>query len=166
MPDSWWHEPPRLETPFAELYAQQAAKMQYFLLIKLLHTPFMLKSSTDAKYEYSRVSALAASRAMINAYLSLRSYGRGTFVFCELLDFQAFSAGIVLIINNLLSPGSKAGVADDGGEDWRLTEALTTSLRRTDSLMQCGVASQAATVLSLLTQAAAGWRPEGPWRRL
>ncbi|KAK0752904.1 hypothetical protein B0T18DRAFT_395602 [Schizothecium vesticola] len=155
MPDSWWHEPPRLETPFAELYAQQAAKVQYFLLVKLLHIPFMLKSSTDAKYEYSRVSALAASRAMINAYLSLRRSGRGTFVVCELLDFQAFSAGIVLIIN-LLSPASEAGLADDCGEDWRLTDALTTSLRRTDGLMQCGVARQAAEVLGLLTQAARG----------
>ncbi|KAK1756419.1 hypothetical protein QBC47DRAFT_379919 [Echria macrotheca] len=157
MPDRWWHEPPSLETPFAELYAQQATKVEYFLLVKLLHMPFMLKSSTEAKYEYSRVSALAASRALINAYLSLRSYGRGTFVVCELLDFQAFSAGIVLMMN-LLSPASHTGgVADDGGgEDWRLTEALTTSLRRTDSLMQCAVARQAAEVLGLLAQAARG----------
>lgn len=86
MPDSWWHEPPRLDQPFAQLYAQQATKVQYFLIAKLLHLPFML--SADTGYEYSRASAVAASRGLIAAYLGLRSGGRGLFVMCESLDFQ------------------------------------------------------------------------------
>lgn len=155
MPDSWWHEPPRLDQPFAQLYAQQATKVQYFLIAKLLHLPFML--SADAGYEYSRASAVAASRGLIAAYLGLRRGGRGLFVVCESLDFQAFSAGITLLIR-LLSPASGARLGDDdnSGEDWPLIEALTMGLRRTASLMRCGVASQAAEVLGLLTQAARG----------
>ncbi|KAJ4344160.1 hypothetical protein N0V85_009814, partial [Neurospora sp. IMI 360204] len=78
MPDSWWHEPLRPDQPFAQLYAQQATKMQYFLIAKLLHLPFML--SADARYEYSRASAVAASRGLIAAYLGLRNCGRGLFV--------------------------------------------------------------------------------------
>lgn len=155
MPHNWWHEPPRSDQPFAHLYAQQATKVQYFLIAMLLHLPFML--SPDTGYEYSRASALVASRGLIAAYLGLRSCGRGLFVVCESLDFQAFSAGITLLIC-LLSPASGERLADDdnSGEDWPLIEALTMGLQRTASLMQCGVASQAAEVLGLLTQAARG----------
>jgi len=155
MPDDWWHEPPRPDQPFAQLYAQQVTKVQYFLIAKLLHLPFML--SADAGYEYSRASAVAASRGLIVAYLGLRSCGRGLFVVCESLEFQAFSAGITLLIH-LLSPasGGRPGDDDNSGEDWPLIEALTMALRRTASLMRCDVASQAAEVLGLLTQAARG----------
>ena len=150
MSDSWWHEPPRPDQPFTQLYAQQATKVQYFLIAKLLHLPFML--SADAGYEYSRGSAVAASRGLIAAYLGLRSCCRGRFVVCESLEFQAFSAGITLLIR-LLSPASGGRPGD---EDWPLIEALAMALRRTASLMRCDVASQAAEVLGLLTQAARG----------
>ena len=156
MPDDWWHESPRPDQPFAQLYAQQATKMQYFLIVKLLHLPFML--STNIGYEYSRVSAVAASRSLIAAYLGLRSCSRGLFVVCEQLEFQAFSAGITLLIR-LLSPASGGRLGDDddnSSEDWLLIEALTMSLRRTATLMRCNVASQAAKVLGLLIQAARG----------
>ena len=160
MPDSWWHESPRADQPFAQLYAQQVTKVQYFLIAKLLHLPFML--SPDAGYEYSRASAVAASRGLIAAYLGLRSCGRGLFVVCESLEFQAFSAGITLLIRLLSpAPGGKPSDGDDnnnnnGAEDWPLIDALTMGLRRTASLMQCHVAGQAAEVLGLLTQAARG----------
>ncbi|KAK2030511.1 hypothetical protein LX32DRAFT_321147 [Colletotrichum zoysiae] len=156
MPDSWWHEPPPADQPFAQLYARQVTKVQYFLLAKLLHLPFML--SADAGSESSCVSAASASRCLISAYLGLKGCGNGgLFLICETLEFQAFGAGITLMIR-LLSPGS-GGRPDDGGngdEDWRLVEALTASLRRTASLMRCKVAGQAAEVLGLLTQAARG----------
>jgi hypothetical protein len=155
MPDSWWHEPPQPDQPFAQLYAQLVIKVQYFLIAKLLHMPFML--SADAGHEYSRASAVASSRGLIAAYLDLRSCARGLFVMCESLDFQAFSAAITLLIH-LLSPasGGRSGDDDNSGEDWLLIETLTMGLQRTASLMRCGVASQAAEVLSLLTQAARG----------
>ncbi|KAI8624201.1 hypothetical protein F5Y19DRAFT_323554 [Xylariaceae sp. FL1651] len=155
MPGSWWNEPPRPDQPFAQLFAQQATKAQYFLIVKLLHLPFML--SANVGHEYSRTSAVAASRGLIAAYLGLRSCNRGLFVVCEALEFQAFSAGITLLIQ-LLSPasGRRPSDEDNGGEDWELVKALTTALRRTASLMQCGVANQAAEVLALLTQAASG----------
>jgi len=155
MPDSWWHEPPPPDQPFAQLYAQQATKVQYFLIAKLLHLPFML--SADAGYEFSRASAVAVSQGLIAAYLGLRSCDGGLFVVCESLEFQAFSAGITLLIR-LLSPasGGRPGDGDNSGEDWPLIEALAMSLRRTASLMRCNVASQAAEVLGLLMQAARG----------
>ncbi|KAI7762160.1 hypothetical protein LZL87_014209 [Fusarium oxysporum] len=155
MPDSWWHEPPQQDQPFTQLYIQQAIKVQYFLITKMLHLPFMLNA--DAGYEYSRVSAVDASRSLIAAYLSLRNCSRGLFVICESLDFQAFSAGITLLIRLLsLTPGERSSDDNNNGEDWPLLEALTVGLRRTASVMHCNVARQAAEVLGLLTQAARG----------
>ncbi|KJR84056.1 uncharacterized protein SPSK_08756 [Sporothrix schenckii 1099-18] len=155
MSDSWWHDPPPPDQPFAQLYAQQVTKVQYFLITKLLHLPFML--SADTEYEFNQASAVAASRGLIGAYLGLRSCDRGRFVMCESLEFQAFSAGITLLIR-LLSPVPRRRPGDDGNndEDWPLIEALTTTLRCTEDLMRCNVARQAAEVLGLLTQAARG----------
>ncbi|GAM85338.1 hypothetical protein ANO11243_033450 [Dothideomycetidae sp. 11243] len=155
MPDAWWDEPPRPDQPFAQLFGQQSTKAQYFLIVKLLHLPFML--SGKAGYEYSRTSAIASSRGLIAAYLALRGSGRGLFVVCESLEFQAFSAGMTLLIRLLLPASERKTEGDvNSGEDWPLIEALTMALRRTATLMRCGVANQAAEVLSLLTQAAHG----------
>ncbi|KAF5644804.1 uncharacterized protein FTJAE_2674 [Fusarium tjaetaba] len=155
MPDSWWDEPPQQDQPFTQLYIQQALKVQFFLVTKMLHLPFML--SADDGYEYSRVSAVDASRSLIAAYLGLRSCSKGLFVICESLDFQAFSAGITLLIRLLsLTSGKRSSDGNNVDQDWPLINALTMCLRRTASVMQCKVASQAAEVLDLLTQAARG----------
>ncbi|RGP60789.1 zn2-c6 fungal-type dna-binding domain protein [Fusarium sporotrichioides] len=162
MPDSWWREPPQQDQPFTQLYIQQAMKVQYFLITKMLHLPFMLNA--DAGYEYSRVSAVNASRSLIAAYLGLRNCRRGLFVTCESLDFQAFSAGITMLIRLLsLTPGERSINDNNNDEDWPLLEALTVCLRRTTSVMQCHVAKQAAEVLGLLSQAARGTY-DGPER--
>ncbi|OBS22526.1 hypothetical protein FPOA_08863 [Fusarium poae] len=155
VPDSWWHEPPRQDQPFSQIYVQQAIKVHYFLIAKMLHLPFMF--SPDAGYEYSRVTAVDASRSLIAAYLGLRNCNKGLFVICESLDFQAFSAGITLLIRLLsLTPRERLSDDDNKGMDWPLLEALTVSLRRTASVIQCNVARQATEVLVLLTQAAQG----------
>jgi hypothetical protein len=168
MPESWWHEPsPNL--PFAQLYAQQATKIQYFLIIKLLHLPFML--STDARLQESKTAAIVASRGLIAAYLGLRGYaddnacssgsgsgsgwGWGLFVVCESLEFQAFSAGITLLVR-LLSRDDDRHHNSSETEDWSLIQGLTVTLQRTAFLMRCDVASQAAEALGFLTQAARG----------
>ncbi|KAK4552002.1 hypothetical protein LTR86_010679 [Recurvomyces mirabilis] len=153
MPDTWWDALPQLDQLFAQVFARQATKVQYFLIVKLLHLPFML--SANVWHEYSRTSAAAASRGLIAAYLGLRSCGKGQFTVCESLEFQAFSAGVTLLIRLFSHASQRVGNEDvNVRDDWALIEALTTALRRTANLMRCRVASQAAEVLGLLTQAA------------
>ncbi|KAK3670261.1 hypothetical protein LTR78_009815 [Recurvomyces mirabilis] len=153
MPDIWWNELPQLDQSFVQVFARQATKIQYFLIVKLLHLPFML--SANDGHKYSRTSAAAASRGLIAAYLGLRSCDEGQFTVCESLEFQAFSAGVTLLIRLISNASLRAGSEDvNVRDDWALIEALTTALRRTANLMRCRVASQAAEVLGLLTQAA------------
>ncbi|KAF5228675.1 hypothetical protein FANTH_14431 [Fusarium anthophilum] len=155
MPDSWWNNPPQQDQPFTQLYIQQVIKAQLFLITKMLHLPYML--SADAGYEYSRVSAVDASRSLIAAYLGLRSCSEGLFVICESLDFQAFSAGITMLIRLLsLTLEERSSDSDSIVEDWPLIQALTVGLQRTANVMQCNVARRAAEVLDLLTKAARG----------
>ncbi|KAF5983617.1 hypothetical protein FCOIX_3143 [Fusarium coicis] len=84
-------------------------------------------------------------------------FHKGLFVICESLDFQAFSAGITLLIRLLsLTLGKRPNDGNNVDQDWSFGKELTMGLRRTASVMQCNVASQAAEVLDLLTQAARG----------
>ncbi|KAK2056688.1 hypothetical protein LY76DRAFT_659179 [Colletotrichum caudatum] len=85
--------------------AQQVTKVHYFLIAKPLHLHFML--GADAGSGSSCVSAVAASRRLVSAYLGLKACGNGLFLTCETLEFQAFGAGVTLVIR-LLSTGSPA----------------------------------------------------------
>jgi hypothetical protein len=64
-----------------------------------LHMPFMLKSSADKRYQYSHTAALDSARQMICYYEALRLDAKvGPFI-CKLLDFQAFTAAMLLLLN-------------------------------------------------------------------
>ncbi|KAJ9602156.1 hypothetical protein H2200_013276 [Cladophialophora chaetospira] len=65
----------------------------------LLHMPFMLRSSSDKRYQYSHNAALDAAREMIRVYEALRTnQAVGPFI-CKLIDFQAFTGAMLLLIN-------------------------------------------------------------------
>ncbi|KAK5462485.1 hypothetical protein LTS15_002197 [Exophiala xenobiotica] len=65
----------------------------------LLHMPFMLRSSADKRYQYSHAAALDAAREMIKIYEALRNNPAvGPFI-CKLVDFQAFTAAMLLLLN-------------------------------------------------------------------
>ncbi|OAL28500.1 hypothetical protein AYO20_09448 [Fonsecaea nubica] len=65
----------------------------------MLHLPFMLRSSTDKRYQYSHTAALDASREMIRVYKALRTNKAvGPFI-CKLIDFQAFTGSMLLLLN-------------------------------------------------------------------
>ncbi|ETI24733.1 hypothetical protein G647_04103 [Cladophialophora carrionii CBS 160.54] len=65
----------------------------------LLHMPFMLRSSTDKRYQYSHNAALDAAREMIRVYEALRTnQAVGPFI-CKLIDFQAFTGAMILLLN-------------------------------------------------------------------
>ncbi|KIW12122.1 hypothetical protein PV08_09396 [Exophiala spinifera] len=65
----------------------------------LLHMPFMLRSSSDKRYRYSHNAALEAAREMIRIYEALRDNPAvGPFI-CKLVDFQAFTAAMLLLLN-------------------------------------------------------------------
>ena len=151
VPAEWWNETPSSELSFAGLYYRQVLKLLLFNLRKLIHMPFMLKARVDSKYEHSRVAAMDASREVIRAYCGLRKNKITEDVICELMDFQAFSAGMT-IAANLLSKGSTHEISESYS-DWNLIESLAATLRHFSTISECTVAAQGAHVLEVIGMA-------------
>lgn len=75
------------------------AQFYYHQTRVFLHMPFMLKSSADKRYQYSHTAALDSARQMIRYYEALRAETNiGPFI-CKLVDFQAFTAAMLLLLN-------------------------------------------------------------------
>jgi len=161
LPDEFWSQPPHPDQSLIDIYNRQITKVLYFLSIMMVHIPFMLKASTDRKHKHNRTSAVNAAREVITNYSLLRQVADAEYIICEVLDFQVFSAGMILLINLFSHPPLSA--QEDTNEDLRLTEALAEALQRTASLMHCDVARQGSHVLTLLTQVHRG-SYEGPDR--
>lgn len=96
---SWWslerHPGAATEDHFDRLQTQFFHNQARLLL----HMPFMLRSSTDKRYQYSHTAALDSAREMIKVYDALRTNPSvGPFI-CKLIDFQAFTAAMLLLLN-------------------------------------------------------------------
>lgn len=151
---------PTSSMPLETLYRLQVAKIYYHNHCKMLHLPYMLKASINRKYEHNRLAALEASRQIISAWQDLRDCcGSEIMIMCDLMDFQVFTAAIVLVIN-LLSPYCP----DDGHQqarDWDLVHDISRNLDKVSQEMECNVAYQAARLLEHLSAAHHGMY-EGP----
>jgi hypothetical protein len=149
FPAEWW-EPCHPGASVADVYYREGIKHLYFLLVKLIHMPYMLMSVHNTRYEHSRHAALEAAREQIRCYVRLRNHSDAEILMCELMDFQAFNAGITIIIGSLYMPGSAEASLNIFSEDSVLIESLICSLRMIASRLECLVAEQSANVLQLL----------------
>ncbi|KIW18679.1 hypothetical protein PV08_02968 [Exophiala spinifera] len=159
MPLSW--RKPEFDTtlPFELAHGQQSIKLFFFSMWKTLHLPYMFKSSSDRRYEYSRIAALEACRDCIRVYKGLRDNKSGDVpVICDLMDFLAFSATVTLVIH-LLSRSSKSGVDGVGleeTEDWDLVHSVSAVLSDVANKLSCSVAGQGSNLLDRLIMARRG----------
>jgi len=110
----------------------------------------MLRSSIDKSYEYSRLSALDASRKVIKSYQTVRDHPELSLAVCDVMDFQAFSAAVVIVID-LLSHSSQLETHQEGISDWDLIHSVTRSLKYVSEAMECTVARQSAQLLQTLS---------------
>lgn len=142
------------------IYDITGCKFMYHNVRKLLHLPFMLKTSTDPRYQFSRLAALESSRAMIEAYQVLRNFERPVLTVCNIVDFQTFTAGMIILIDLLGYSKYSLGHDDEQKtKDWEMVDGLTQSFKRLSEEKPCSVATQAARVLEDLCNAR-GRHPE------
>lgn len=146
MPHDFWHAEPPSGLSFHELYFRQTLKIQFFMIGKLVHLPYLVRSATKQKFLLSRTACLNASRDLVTSYLYLRSGVDPEQAPCGLMDFAGFSAGVVVAIH-LLQEAAKGSRAV---EDQELLVELLGSLRQVATLKECTVAGQAAEVLGKL----------------
>jgi hypothetical protein len=140
--------------PLQVIYDLQVGKLFYHNLCKLTHLPYMLKSHLDPQYEHHRLAALSAAREMITAWQQLRECSGDALIICDLMDFEVFTAAIVLVLN-LLSPSCTDPIHQQAS-DWERVHETTSNLQHVSGEMDCNVASQAATLLEYLSAAHQG----------
>ena len=105
MPSSWWELPTtNLLSSRSEEAAQQMdrvlSQLWHFELETLVHLPFMLRAATDRRYEYSRLSCLAASRGFISRWTFMQ-YQSSLLLVCRVYQFQVFTSAIILLLGIL-----------------------------------------------------------------
>ncbi|KGO39788.1 hypothetical protein PEX1_021620 [Penicillium expansum] len=107
MPSKWWlmpnldnvtDDPRALFLDMGRLFNQ----LYHYNLLNQLHLPYMLRSSPERKYEYSRMTCVNASREVLLRFIMFRSYNRNNFC-CRTVDFFALMAAITLLLAHLNS---------------------------------------------------------------
>ena len=83
MPDEWWHSPLDNTVDDAASYDAAINRLWHHQARALLHLPFMLKTSTDRRYAYSKIAAMDSSREMIKAFQYLRADAGARMYLCK-----------------------------------------------------------------------------------
>jgi hypothetical protein len=89
---------------------------------------------------------------MVVTYENLRKSSEVALLICDLMDFQVFSAAIVLVIH-LLSQDPNWDI-NENARDWDTVRGLTKTLKQLSEAKSCAVASQAADLLDYLFKSA------------
>jgi hypothetical protein len=155
---------PRLKGPkvystheeFGEIYDRSMAVMHHHYIRILLHMPFMIKFGVDRRFEYSRNATIESAREMIEAYRFLRDGIHGDYCNCRTLDFSAFLACLVLVINAMAfvpmmcQSGDTVAIDRDWERVLEVKAILERAARDSDGLP--GVEDSAIKTLDLLVR--------------
>lgn len=72
----------------------------HYNLLNQLHLPYMLRSSVERKYDYSKVTCVNASRELLARFIMFRDSNRTTSC-CRTIDFFALMAAMTLLLAHL-----------------------------------------------------------------
>lgn len=155
MPPEWWHDEfPRGEEVHPAMYQRLLPQFWYHQVRALLHLPFMLKANRDRRYEYNRIAALESARGMILIYQVLRPAQGLQSLICKIIDFQVFTAAMLMVLNLLGSLASHTQRnEEDDNRDWDLIISTNDLLQHASKATGGVVASQAARALGMFVQA-------------
>lgn len=156
----WWGRTDAPAPTIEEHFDRLLSQFYFHLVRKLLHLPFMLKSTTDKRYQYSYTAALDSSRDMIRFYDALRGTDAvGPFI-CKLVDFQAFSAAMLILLNLYgYSDGSQKNTEQDQS-DSALVDTTIEILRGASKEAGGIVAAQSLKALEMIAEARHGCNGE------
>lgn len=134
-----------------DLYDRAVAQFFHHQVRTLLHLPFMLKSSADKRFQYSQLAALESSREIIRCYKALRADGGVGPYICKLIDFQAFTAAMLLLLNIL--GYSQSSIHQDIAQeerDSKLVDETIAILHHASTEPSGIIAAQSAKALELI----------------
>lgn len=110
VPSQWWTLPARIGT-------SHLLHFWYYCIGMRMHLPLMLRKDPKEQYSYSRHAGLQACYRVAGLWEVLRRDLPSGFFFCRVIDLQAFTAGIVLMLSRervqrTHGTGAKAEVAE------------------------------------------------------
>ena len=161
-PKHWWTTERLPGTTVEEHFDRLQAQFFHHHAKLLLHMPFMLRSSADKLYQYSHTATLESSRQMIHYFDALRGAESVGPHICKLLDFQAFTAAMLLLLNICGYNSHIRGTApqqpdlEQDQEDSALIDRTITLLRIAANEPGGVVASQCAKALDMLGKVRSG----------
>ena len=148
VPQSWWEASTGDGMDFDAVHSVFLTKFWYHNIRRHLHQPFIFQPSLESRHEYSRLAALDSSRELIHCFQVLRYSPRRVLTVCNVVDYEAFSAAMTLIIDLLgySQPRSRRNLQEEE-EDWRVVLSLKQDLELISTERPCSVATQAARLL-------------------
>ncbi|KAJ5700161.1 hypothetical protein N7536_003174 [Penicillium majusculum] len=129
-------------------------RMWYYQLMAWLHLPLLLTSGTDEFYYYNRQTCLHACRNIIACYVNIRRTAESGFE-SRVLDFQAFTTAMTIIIN-ALRPSS---AHDFTKEDYLALDRVVAILEQLKTTSHDKIATRALHVLKLIKAVGMGSEP-------
>lgn len=139
----------------AELRERLMGQMVFHQIRVYLHLPFMLKSTSNSRFTYSRTACLNGSREVLRLYQALRIGAVQPLYECKAVDFIGFTAAILIQIGllNFATKGDSNAQAmnpKDIEDDIRSIEISIDIFRRASSEKGGKVALQSAEILEKL----------------
>jgi hypothetical protein len=116
-----------------------------------LHMPFMLKSTTNAGYDYSREACFNGAREMLRLYHMLRAPGTPLYS-CKAVDFLGFTASVLVVLGLLGYGRTGAEHPEQDERDWRLIDRSMEIFKHASSEKGGKVAEQSYQALHTLSQ--------------
>jgi hypothetical protein len=112
VPAKWWL-PPDLDVgmPVSELIIdviRAQTQIIHYNLLTILHLPYMLRNTSEARYDYSKMTCINASREALSRYIAFRAIVRVVYC-CRLVDFCAFTASLTLLLEHISSHRNASG---------------------------------------------------------
>ncbi|KAF1931410.1 uncharacterized protein M421DRAFT_57013 [Didymella exigua CBS 183.55] len=171
MPREFWEVPnmpctARSAESFAAL-ERLMVQMWHFELKIFVHLPYLLRAPVEPRYEFSKVTALQASRDVVMRWFALRNAGI-TQACCRLSEISVFMAAVTLTLDIVieLALHDKAAVQKAKGADFAMLCRLVGEL---DKLARAStrekIAARSAAVLKkMLAALDPGRQAAGPVR--
>lgn len=155
MPPEFWNNEPftaSIDSYAAIEWQERVLTILCYHQTKVyLHMPFMLKSTTNSGFDYSRDACFNGAREMLRLYHMLRAPGTPLYS-CKAVDFVGFTAS-VLVVLGLLGYGRTGTEHPEQDErDWQLIDTSTEILKHASSEKGGKVAEQSYLALEQLSQ--------------
>ncbi|KAK0615156.1 hypothetical protein B0T17DRAFT_379367 [Bombardia bombarda] len=150
----WWQEPslgsPLIHT--AEKLGPMLHLMQqihHFDLLILLHLPYMLRSPSESRYEYSKMTCARASREVLKRFIPFRAEISAAWA-CRHVDYSALVAAMTLLLSYLRQhqePSHPTPSCEQRAEDRALVELVRERMQHVGVINQDKLSHEAADML-------------------